>query len=637
MSTSSLLQLGTTALYAANAQLLTTSNNIANANTPGYSRQSVQLATSGSTYEGAGYYGRGVTVASVTRASNQFLTQQAVAAGANAAAQGVYRDMLSQLEKVFAGGPAGLGNAATQIFNAFADVAASPGDLSARQAVLGRLEDFASLARSSSDQIHNLQANLEHDVQGGVEEVNTLAKQMAKLNSAIAAATRRGQQPNDLLDQRDELIKRIGTLVEVHAVIGPDETAAVFVGTGQTLVLGVQPSSLVAMANPQDTSRMTVGVNNGGQITPLTTEEIGQGQIGGLLRFQDFDLADARNRLGQMVAGLGHALNEQQSLGLDLQGRTGTPLLRFSGPVVVPGANNQRDSNGELLATVSLTVSDATALTASDYRLEADPANGGQYIVTRLSDGRVSAPVPDGGTVDGFTITIGPNAPSVGEFFVLKPVAASAADVSVVMKNPRGLAAANPVTANISPANTGTATIVGLEITTAPANPYQALSVNFTDELGNYELRDANNAVLGSGTFIAGQPITYDGMALSINGVPKAGDTLLIDPVVHPAASNGNALRFDNLANRGLVDGVTVSDAYANAMAEVGTRVQGAVAAADTSSTVAARANAELSAEVGVNLDEEAARLIQFQQSYQAAAKMLQTAQTLFDTLLNMR
>lgn len=637
MSTSSLLQLGTAALYAANAQLLTTSHNIANANTPGYSRQSVHLATAGSTYEGSGYYGRGVTVASITRASNQFLTQQAVSAGATAAADGVHRDLLSQLEKVFAGGSAGLGHAATQVFNAFADVAAAPGDLSARQAVLGRLEDFASLARSSSNQIHALQANLEHDVRGGVEEINTLARDMAKLNAAIAAATRRGQQPNDLLDQRDELIKRIGSLVEVHAVIGPDETAAVFVGTGQTLVLGVEPSSLLAMPDPEDTSRLTVGVNNGGQITPLTTEEIGQGQIGGLLRFQDFDLADARNRLGQIVASLGHALNGQQSLGLDLQGQPGAPLLNFSGPKVLPGANNLRDGNGNLLAAPTLTVTDPSALTASDYRLEPDPANGGQYIVTRLSDGRVSAPVPDGGSVDGFTIDIGPNAPQVGEFFVLKPVSAAASDVAVVMKNPRGLAAANPVTAMVSPSNTGTASIAGLEILALPGNPYQAMTVNFTDDLGNYELRDATNAVLGSGFFATGQPIVHDGVALSINGVPKTGDVLLISPTVHPAASNGNALRFDNLANRGLVDGVTVTDAYANAMAEVGTRVQGAMAAADTSATVAARANAELSAEVGVNLDEEAARLIQFQQSYQAAAKMLQTAQTLFDTLLNMR
>jgi flagellar hook-associated protein 1 FlgK len=189
MTTTSLMSLGTTALYAANAQLLTTSNNIANANTPGYSRQSVELATAGSAYNGSGYFGRGVTVSTVTRAANMFLSQQAVATGSAAAADGVRRDMLSQLEKVFAGGEAGLGHAATQIFNAFADVATNPADLSARQAVLGRLEDFASLARSSSDQIEALQANVVHDVQGGLSEVNTLAAQLGKLNLAIAAAT----------------------------------------------------------------------------------------------------------------------------------------------------------------------------------------------------------------------------------------------------------------------------------------------------------------------------------------------------------------------------------------------------------------------------------------------------------------
>jgi flagellar hook-associated protein 1 len=635
VSTSSLMSLGTSALYAAYAQLQTTGNNIANANTPGYSRQSVQLQTAGSASNGAGFFGRGVTVASVTRASNMFLTQQAVAAGSTAAADGVRRDLLSQLEQVFVGGEAGLGRAANQIFNAAAEMAVTPGDLSARQAMLGRLEDFASLARSASDQIESLQANLVNDVQGGVSEVNTLGSELAKLNGAIAAATRRGQMPNDLLDQRDEMIKRIGQQVEVQTVIGPDQTASVFVGSGQTLVLGIASNRLVAMADPLDASHISVGVSNGGQITALTTSAIGGGQIGGLLHFQDADLGDARNRLGQLVTGLASALNDQQALGLDLQGQPGAALVRFTGPQALPSTKNARDGSGGYISSVSLSITDASALKASDYRLEPDPNNGGQYIVTRLSDGQVFQPVNDGDVLDGFSITIGPNAPSVGEAFTLKPVSAAAADLTVLMKNPRGLAAANPVLASVDPANTGTASIAGLSIDAAPADPYQAMTLRFNDDNGGYDILDAGNAVLASGSFSAGQPIVYDGIALSLNGVPRQGDQLSIAPTPFPAASNGNALRFDNLASRPLVDGQTVTDAYASAMADVGVRVQGASASADTSATVAARANAELSSEVGVNLDEEAARLIQFQQAYQAAAKLLQTSQTLFDTLIN--
>ncbi len=637
MSTTSLMSLGTAALYAANAQLLTTSNNIANANTPGYSRQSVELATAGSAYNGSGYFGRGVTVTTVTRAANMFLTQQAVATGSAAAADGVRRDMLSQLEKVFAGGEAGLGHAATQIFNAFADVAANPSDLAARQAVLGRLEDFAALARSSSDQIESLQANVVHDVQGGIAEVNTLATEMAKLNLAIAAATNRGHSPNELLDQRDELVRRIGAQVSVHTVQGPDQTVAVYVGSGQTLVLGGASFKLVPQADPHDSSRIALGINIGGQVTELGTDDVGEGQIAGLLRFQQGDLAEARNRLGQLSAGLGLALNAQQALGLDLQGQAGSPLLRIGGPQVLPATGNARDASGAYTSSVALTVANPGALTASEYRLEPDAANAGQYTLTRLADGKVFPPVIDGDTVDGFTIAIGANAPQAGESFLLKPVSNAAAGISVVLKNPRGLAAANPMTGVINPANTGTATIAALTVLAPPmdlAAGYQALTLRFTDDAGSYELVDGNDSLLQAGSFSAGQPITYDGLSLSLNGLPRSGDRISLAPTTYPAASNGNALRFDDLANRGLIDGVTVADAYANVLADVGVRVQGAVASADNTGTVAARARAELSAEVGVNLDEEAARLIQFQQSYQAAAKMLQVAQTLFDTLL---
>ena len=161
------------------------------------------------------------------------------------------------------------------------------------------------------------------------------------------------------------------------------------------------------------------------------------------------------------------------------------------------------------------------------------------------------------------------------------------------------------------------------------------MTLRFIDDAGGYELVDAGDNLLAAGTHAAGSPILHDGLALSLNGLPRSGDRISLAPTSHPAASNGNALRFDDLANRGLIDGTTVGDAYANVLADVGVRVQGAVASADNTATVAARARAELSADVGVNLDEEAARLIQFQQSYQAAAKLLQTAQTLFDALLS--
>ena len=635
MTGTSLMTLGKQAVFAAYAQLQTTGNNIANANTPGYSRQAVQLQTASSAYSSGGYIGRGVTVSTVARAANMFLTSQSVAATSAAAADGVQRDMLGQLEKVFVGGAAGLGAAATQIFNAFADVAVAPADLSARQAVLGRLQDFAALSRASSDQIEALQTNVAHDVAGGVAEVNTLAAQLGRLNASIAAAVLGGQKPNDLLDQRDQLVLRIGQQVQVQSYIGADETANVFVGSGQSLVLGVAAHSLVLQPNPGDPNHVSLGVDIAGQVTDLSTQAIGDGALGGLMRFQDQDLAGARNRLGQLVTGVASALNLQQSLGLDLAGQAGPPLLRLDGPQALPGAGNARAADGNFSASVSLRIADASALKASDYLLLVNTADPSQLSVTRLADGKLFMPVHDGDVLDGFAINLGGQAPAAGDSFTLKPVGRAAGNLSVLLTDGRGLAAANPVTAVLGAANSGNASVRAVDIVAAPANAYQAISISFTSDAGAYDILDSGGNVLASDTFTAGQPIRYDGMALQLGGLARAGDRINIAPTSHPAASNGNALRFDSLAASLLVDGQTAAEAYANAMADVGVRMQGAVAAAETSAVVSTQAKAALTGQVGVNLDEEAARLLQYQQSYQAAAKLLQTAQTMFDAILS--
>ena len=636
MSAFSLMGLGSKAVNAAYTQLQSTGNNIANANIKGYSRQSAQLATSAAEYTGSGYLGRGVLVTTIARAANMFMTQQVVATRSAAAADSVRRDRLSQLEKVFAGGQAGLGHAATQIFNAFADLAAVPNDLAARQVVLARLEDFATLARSTSTQIENLQGSVSHDVVGAVAEVNALTGALAKLNVSILKAGAEGHSPNDLLDQRDQLVQRLGEKLQLQVYIGADETASLFVGSGQSLVVGGVAYKMTAAPDVDDPTRVRMSIDQGGLSSDMTIADVGDGQIGGLLDFQGGALADARNRLGQLVSGLASALNRQQGLGLDLQGQAGAALYGFSGPQAVPATTNAQDAGGHYLATVSLTIADPAKLQASDYRLAPDPANAGQYVVTRLSDGQVFQPVADGQQIDGFAISIGPTPPAPGESFRLKPVSASATDLMVLMKSPRGLAAANPVTAQALGSNTGNASVRAVEINAAPAAAYQALTVNFTDDLGGYEIRDASQARLASGSFVAGQPILFDGIALQLAGVARSGDQVRIAPTTYPAASNGNALRFDSMATLGLIDGLTVADAHANTLSVLGSQLQGANAAADTSTAVAGRAAADLSGVVGVNLDEEAARLIQYQQAYQASAKVLQAAQSLLDTILSL-
>lgn len=642
---SSLLSIGARAMFANYASLQTVGNNIANANTPGYSRQQVELSTAGGQFTGAGFFGKGVNIDTVTRAHNAFLTKEAALSRSQAAADETRLQQLQELEKIFPTGEAGIGFAAGEMLNAFVDVSNNPQDPSARQVVLARAEELATRFRAAGDQINSLQVGVNADLKNAVSMVNTLAKQVASINQQIAQAKGLGHTPNDLLDQRDQLVNEINQYVQVTTIEADDGTMGLFIGGGQRLVLSNQ--ALELQVDPgefdQTQSRISIKEAGGNRIVPPST--LVGGTISGLLKFQN-DLSDGRNLLGQMAAAFSARVNEQQSLGLDLRQPAGAGAAIFAtgAPRVLPSANNSTAA-----VPVSLTIANATQLLASDYELRNDPSTPGSYIVTRLSDGLARSVLP-GATVDGFTINVGAPAPGPNDRFLLQPVAMAGQDMTRVLADPKGIAAASPVVATVGPNNTGTATVAALTVVNNTINPTLTASINFTNNTGAYswDLRDATNTVVasGTGTWTAGQPIALNGFELDLAGVPRNGDTFTVAPTQYPASNNGNSVALMNLRDEAMVGiqvlggttvpGETITSAYAQAMANIGTRVQSAKAASSISTSVADNAEAMRSSQAGVNLDEEAARLIQFQQSYQAAAKVLQVAQTVFDTLLDM-
>lgn len=657
MGASGLMSLGMRAMSANYAALQATGHNISNVNTPGYSRQSVVLETNGGQFTGAGFFGKGVNVASVKREHSEFLTREAATTKAIAAADEARSTQLQRLEKVFPLGEDGLGYAATQMFNAFVDVANKPADTSARQVVLARAGEFAAKVRVAGEQLDVLQQGITEELKASITQVNMLAGRIAELNQKIAAVKGSGQSPNDLLDQRDQTISEISRYLQVTTIEAGDGSMSVFIGGGQKLVLGNQTTRLVAVPDAFDASRLQLGVDDSGSLREMPQELVSGGAIGGLLRFQNQDLVAARNQLGQIAAAVAGSVNRQQALGLDgsQPPAAGAPLLTVGAPQVL-AANTNTGS-----ATVTIATVEPTELQASDYELFRDPAlPAGSYRLTRLSDGTVQT-VSDGDVVDGFRIDIGATAPAANDRFLLQPVAAAARNAALALENTRGIAAASPVAATFAVDNLGTASGASLSATAvnAAAAPLTA-TLTFTNDSGAYtwELRDASNALVrsGTGTWTAGQPIRSDAWtpatpaqrfdwSLALSGVPRSGDVVTVGNTPFPAADNGNARALMALRDAGIVGqrtlaggavvpGASITDAYANMLAEVGVRVQSARLAEQQSSAIADEAEANLTAKVGVNLDEEAARLIQFQQSYQAAAKMLQVAQSLFDTLL---
>ena len=666
MAGSALMTVGVRAMAASYAALQTTSHNIANASVEGYSRQRAVLATAQGQYTGAGFFGRGVDVKTVERTHNAFLTREAATAKSISSLDAARLDQLRQLETIFKTGEQGLGNATSEFLNAMSDLASRPADGATRSVVLARADDLARRFAQAGSQLDTIQQSVNSELKSSVDTVNQLAQQIAQANGAIASARGLGQPPNDLLDERDRLISQLSEHVQVSTIAADDGTVGVFIGGGQRLVLGDTAEKLEVMRDPFDGSRSSVGISEGNAATRrMADSALGSGRIAGLLRFQNDDLVDAQNMIGQMSAAIAQAVNDQQKLGLNLHQPVGSvassDLFKTGEARAYAADGNARDVNGEFIATAKATLVDGTQAQASEYLLERDPAGSGAYQLTRLSDGKVSL-IASGDVVDGMQVDVGPPDLEPGDQFLLQPVTRSPNTMQVLLKDPLDLAAASPLTGATPATNTGTTQISALTMSGTPLDTGATSTITFVasqpgDPPGSrrYEwtVVDASSATLAAddGLWLPGQPIPQppdpdiNGFQLTITGVPDVGDVLLAEPTQYPVSNNGNALALASLrdlkfvgraqqADGSWIGGLTANESYVASLADIGVRVQGGDSAAAISGALAQQAESARADQTGVNLDEEAARLMQFQQSYQAAAKVLQIAQSVFDTLL---
>ncbi len=648
----SLLNVGARALLANQVALQTAGHNIANVNTPGYSRQTVVLQTVQGQFTGGGYIGQGVDVQTILRNQSELLTRQSAAAGSTQAADAIRAQRLSQLQEVFSGGTQGLGAAINDMMNAFSDVVSSPNDITARTVVLTRLDETAARMRTASDRINEIEYTVNEQLQSSVTAINSLATQMAAINEQIARATGNGQSPNDLLDQRDQIIRDINQYVQTTQIPADDGTVGLFVAGSQPLVLGSTATSLsLGDATAFSGSGQSKLFFNRPGATPVELDEnvLGGGTVSGLLRFQNTDLSEGRNLLGRMALAIGMTMNDQQNLGLTLDGVPGKDL--FALPTSMPGY-----TNGAGVGTVSFT--GPTQFEASDYEIRFTTGTAGQVV--RLSDGK-STPFTDAANlamlqIDGLIFNLTPpgNPGNPGERMLFKPFSTAANNIQALVYSPRDLAAANPINAAMGTANGGTMQLGNLKATGIPALTPPAVGTRVTltfNGAGGF-------TVAGGGTpqdistvpptplvgppysYTSGQAINIDGWQITLQGTPKAGDTVLIGNALDPQYGDaftrnaGNASALMSLRDVKMFDESTLTDGYASAIAQVGTRTQSAKFAEQLSSTIAANLERDRTAVSGVNLDEEAAKLIQYQQAYQASAKMIQIAQNIFDSLI---
>jgi len=646
MSNSVLTNIGLKAMAAQFAGLQTTGHNIANASVTGYSRQQVDLTTTPGQWKDGAFFGRGVDVSTVARSHDAYLTSEASSTSSLASMDAARLGQLKALENVFLPGENGLGAAASQFFKSMVDISSQPSDLSSRRVALARASDMAARFREAGDSLDSLQAGVTTELTATVTEINGLTTNIANVNKQISALRGLSQPPNDLLDQRDQLVALLSQKIRIDRVDASDGTTSITIAGGQQLVLGTNATAMKVVQDSNDPTRSAVALSNGAKWVPVNENTLGGGAVAGLLQFQNQDLVQGRNLVGRLAASIGTAINDQQKRGVTLEAPLGqvggSPFFDIGGPKSVPNSTNARDSSGASIGGVALTITDASALQASDYSLQAGSAPG-TWQLTRLADG-VTRTISSGDVVDGVQIDI--SNPQAGDRFLLQPVGRAANTMKALLNDPRDVAASSPLVATTAAANSGTVKVSSLQVNTVPLpTPGATVDISFTDDSGSYNwtLTDSGGNVVGggSGLWQTGRPLPpantdFNGFTLQIDGVPRSGDVISITPTsaTAVATNNGNALSLMALRDALLVDGRTATDGYAQAMADVGVRVQSGTTSSTISTAVAQQAETTRSSQAGVNLDEEAARLIQYQQGYQAAAKVLTVAQSIFDTLL---
>lgn len=440
---SNLINTAMTGINAASAALSTTSNNISNYSVAGYSRQTTVLAQASSTLNGTQYYGNGVSVASVNREYDAFITNQLRSASTQSSALTTQYSQLSNLDDMFSSTTNTLSTTVQDFFSSLQTLTSNASDSSSRQAVLGKADGLVNQFQVTDTYLRNVDSSLNTSIGSSVDQINGYAKQIANINQQITKlkGAGAGNEPNDLMDQRDQLVSDLNKIVGVTVTQQDGGSYNISIGNGISLVQGDSYSKLAAVSSSADPARTTIATVD--STTKATTEIpeklITTGSLGGLLAFRT-DLDNTRNQLGQMAMALGDSFNTQHEAGYDSNGDAGEAFFNLGGPTVTANSSN---STG---VSVSAAWTDTSSVQASDYKVSYD---GSSWSVKRLSDN--ATVTPTAGTdasgnstlsFDGLQLTVN-GTPSAKDSFTVKPVSNVISSMSVNITDEAKIAAAD--------------------------------------------------------------------------------------------------------------------------------------------------------------------------------------------------
>ncbi|MBB4819094.1 flagellar hook-associated protein 1 FlgK [Pseudomonas alcaligenes] len=667
-----LLSIGLSGLRTSQTSLTVTGHNISNVNTPGYSRQQAVQQTNVPQFTGGGYIGSGSQVVDVRRLASEFLTSQLRTATSQNSELQTFKSQIEQLDGLLSNTTTGISPALKSFFTSLQTASQDPSSVAAREAVLSQAKGLEDAFNTLYDQLDKQNSQINDQLGALTTQVNSLAANVANYNDAIAKARASGAEPNDLLDAREETIRQISEMIGVKTLEQNDGSVSLFVGTGQPLVVGNTASTLRAKPGVDDPSRYQIDLVTGGVSQTITTQ-ISGGEMGGLLAYRDTTLDQSYNSLGQLAITISDTINKQLGQGLDSAGRAGSPLF---GNINDPQDASLRvlsNVNNTGTASAALNITDTSKLGTSDYRLDYDGTN---FTATRLSDnapmtvsvtgtGPYTLSFADAaGNSQGFQVQMS-TLPAANDRFTLQPTRRGATDFESTLKSSDQLAFSGSARAEATTNNRGTGTIGQPGLVSGPS-PIDITDLQDLFGANGISLTfDAATNTL-NGTLPAGATLSYVSPSttaltpgqtntlrlnytdpstnnsytyeFTMGGTPQSGDSFNLAFNNKGTGDNRNALALVGLQTKPVVGngttGATYTDAYSGLVERVGSLTAQVRVNADAGEAVLKQAQENRDSLSGVNLDEEAASLIQFQQYYNANAQVIQVARALFDTLI---
>ncbi len=638
--------IGVSALKAAQAGIAATTHNIANANTPGYSRQEIMQTAELPQNTGAGYFGQGANVTSVLRRYDQFLGVQVLEAQTQTSNLTAQFDLAQQVSNLFGDANGGLTPALQDFFSSVNTVSNAPESIAARQTMIGSGQSLVNRLDTFDQRLSQIRDSLNGRMTSSVTSINSYAKQIAALNVNIVElqAKTPGQAPNDLLDQRDLLISQLSQEIRVTTVSQPEGSVDVFIGNGQSLVVGRTVSSLHTVTSTTDPTALDVAYLNNGNSAKIQQSQLQGGNLGAYLDFRQNILDPAVNSLGRIAIGLAETFNQQHQQGIDLKGALGTAFFSSAAPRTTSASSNL--GTGALTATIS----DASALTARDYSVQFDGTNYMIFDTTSnaLVQSFTEADLTAGQVITGTGITLQlTGSASVGDSFLVRPTADAAKGMALNITDPSKIAAASPIRSNAPIANIGSGVIgaATVDTTVVPLLPLDvnlqnSVTVTFIDAT-HFNVDDATLGPLAVNSVYdpaVGATLSFNGWTAKLTGSPSANDTFTIQNNINASSDGTNVLKMAELQTANtMVNGTTsYQGAYGQLISQVGTQTRELDVTSKAQSSMLAQVTKAQQSTSGVNLDEEAANLLKYQQAYQAAAKAMAISQSMFDSLLQL-